>query len=54
MPFDNEEVPVGATVNDVPLQIAAGVCVLTNGLGCTVTVTMKSAPTQLPDVGVTV
>jgi hypothetical protein len=25
LPFDNEEVPLGDTVNAVPLQIAAGV-----------------------------
>ena len=54
MPFDNEEVPLGVTVNAVPLQIADGVCALTNGLGSTVTVTVNVEPTQLPDVGVTV
>jgi hypothetical protein len=54
LPFDNEELPLGATVNAVPLQIAAGVCALTNGLGLTVTVVVNGVPGHKPDNGVTV
>jgi hypothetical protein len=43
----------GVDVNVPSLQIVAVIAV-TAGFGLTVTVTVKSDPTQLPDVGVTV
>jgi hypothetical protein len=45
--------PLRATVNADSLH-AVAVCATIDGLGLTVTVTVKSAPVQLPDVGVTV
>jgi hypothetical protein len=43
----------GVTVKAVPLHVV-GVCEDTNGFGFTVIVTVKFAPVQLPDNGVTV
>ena len=45
---------VGVTVNESPLQIAAGILACIEGLGFTVTVIVKITPSQLPDLGVTV
>ena len=44
---------VGVTEKAVPLHIVAGL-LLIDGLGFTITVTVKVAPGQLPDIGVTV
>jgi hypothetical protein len=43
----------GVIVKLLPLQIIA-VMLLTDGVGFTVTVTVKLAPVQIPDAGVTV
>ena len=43
----------GVTVKPVALHVA-GVCDVTNGFGFIVTVTVKVAPVQVPDKGVTV
>jgi hypothetical protein len=43
----------GITVKATPLHIV-DVIAVTAGLGFTVTITVKSVPMQLPDVGVTV
>lgn len=43
----------GTDVKRLPLHIAAVIAVI-DGFGSTVTVTVKSGPVQLPDVGVTV
>jgi hypothetical protein len=43
----------GVAVNATPLQVVAVILVIA-GLGLTVTVTVKFAPVQLPDKGVTV
>ena len=54
LPLFKADVPLGVTVNASPLQIADGVCALTNGLGSIVTVVVNGAPAHEPDNGVTV
>ena len=44
----------GVTMNPIPLHVDAVCGVVTDGVGVTVTVTVKFAPVQLPDLGVTV
>lgn len=53
---DEVMLDVSAILRAVPLQMAAVLVLLTTGVGCTVTLTVWLAPTQLPveEVGVTV
>ena len=46
-------ISVGVVVNEVPLQMAAVIALIV-AIGLTVTVTVKAAPLQLPDTGVTI
>jgi hypothetical protein len=43
---------VGVTLNNTPLQITVLIAVI-SGVGFSVTITVKDAPTQLPEVGCT-
>jgi hypothetical protein len=42
---------VGVTTNGTPLQVTVLIAV-TSGVGFSVTISVKDAPTQLPEVGV--